>query len=194
MEDAGARAGMPALPRVEARLARLVADAFAAYAALAEPRAVYEAITPSAFTDLLAPLALPSDALVVGRVSTRAHGLALYVATLGPALPARIQRLFAEDALAEGYMLDAVASAVAELLSERLAAHLAHARAAHGGVSGERTLAYSPGYCGWPTSGQRAFFHGLFWSGLLSASSAYMTEVIPESRASSSRPSRSRCS
>jgi MFS family permease len=27
-----------------------------------------------------------------------------------------------------------------------------------------------------------AFFHGLFWSGLLSASSAYMTEVIPESR------------
>jgi MFS family permease len=27
-----------------------------------------------------------------------------------------------------------------------------------------------------------AFFHGLFWSGLLSASSAYMTEVIPEDR------------
>jgi MFS family permease len=26
------------------------------------------------------------------------------------------------------------------------------------------------------------FFHGLFWSGLLSASSAYMTEVIPEPR------------
>jgi len=26
------------------------------------------------------------------------------------------------------------------------------------------------------------FFHGLFWSGLLSASSAYMTEVIPEAR------------
>jgi MFS family permease len=26
------------------------------------------------------------------------------------------------------------------------------------------------------------FFHGLFWSGLLSASSAYMTEVIPETR------------
>jgi len=26
------------------------------------------------------------------------------------------------------------------------------------------------------------FFHGLFWSGLLSASAAYMTEVIPESR------------
>jgi MFS family permease len=26
------------------------------------------------------------------------------------------------------------------------------------------------------------FFHGLFWSGLLSASSAYMTEVIPEGR------------
>jgi MFS family permease len=26
------------------------------------------------------------------------------------------------------------------------------------------------------------FFHGIFWSGLLSASSAYMTDVIPESR------------
>jgi MFS family permease len=27
-----------------------------------------------------------------------------------------------------------------------------------------------------------AFFHGLFWSGLLSASAAYMTDVLPESR------------
>ena len=94
-------------------------------------------------------------------VSARARALALYVATLGPALPARIRQLFAEDSLAEGYMLDAVASAGAELLSERLAAHFARARAARGGASEERTLAYSPGYCGWPTSGQRALFAAL---------------------------------
>jgi len=27
-----------------------------------------------------------------------------------------------------------------------------------------------------------AFFHGIFWSGLLSASAAYITDIIPESR------------
>ena len=83
------------------------------------------------------------------------------MATLGPALPARIARLFAEGALAEAYMLDAVASEGADLLSERLTAHYARARVAAGGTSDERTLAYSPGYCGWPTSGQRELFAAL---------------------------------
>jgi hypothetical protein len=152
--------GLPGEDVLAPRLGGLVADAFASYAELAEPCAVYEETTPSAFTALLAPLAA-SDELVIGRVAPRARALALYVATLGPALPDRIQQLFAQNALAEGYMLDAVASAGADLLSERLAAHFAQARPSRGGASDERTLAYSPGYCGWPTSGQRALFAAL---------------------------------
>ncbi len=153
--------GLPGEDALAPRLGRLVEDAFGAYTSLAEPRAVWEETTPAAFAAVLAPLGLPGDALVVARVAARAHALALYVATLGPALPARIQGLFAQDALAEGYLLDAVASAGAELLAERLAKRFAGARAERAGASEERTLAYSPGYCGWPTSGQRALFAAL---------------------------------
>ena len=153
--------GLPEGDRLTPRLDDLIAGAFAEYEALADPRAVYEETTHQVFSAVLGPLASPDDALPVALVAERAHGLALYVATLGPALPARIQRLFAENALAEGYILDAVASAGAELLSERLAAHFATTLGASGGTSDERTLAYSPGYCGWPTSGQRALFAAL---------------------------------
>ncbi len=152
---------LPAEDALAPRIRRLLDDAFADYLALVEPRAVYAEVTPSDFAALLAPLALPSDGCVVGRVSAQAEGLALYVATLGPVLSRRIRQLFEQDALAEGYMLDAVASAGADLLSVRLAACFARARAGRGASVDARTLAYSPGYCGWPTSGQRPLFAAL---------------------------------
>ncbi len=152
---------VPAERAAAPRLRRLVEEAFATYAALAEPRAVYQETNAAGLAGILAPLGLPDDALVIGRLAPRAHARALYVATLGPALEERIARLFAETALAEASMLDAVASAAADRLSERLAARFADALAAGGGPARDRTLAYSPGYCGWPTSGQRALFASL---------------------------------
>ena len=73
------------------------------------------------------PLGIPGDDLVVGRVYPRAEALAFFVATVGEAVPARIRRLFDEGALAEGWMLDAVASAGADLLADRLAERLQRA-------------------------------------------------------------------
>jgi hypothetical protein len=142
------------------RLRRLVEEAFATCASLVEPRAVYEEVSPAAFEAVLAPLALSGDDLAVGRVYPRARGLALYVATLGPALSLRVKQLFGENALAEGYMLDAVASGVADMLSYRLAARFA-AKLAGRGLDELYVLPYSPGYCGWPTSGQRPLFAAL---------------------------------
>ena len=156
--DAAEVLGAEGLPEEDAlapRLRRLVDEAMADYAALVEPRAVCEELSAEAFASVLAPLGLPGDDLVVGRVVPRAQALALYVATLGEALPARIRRLFDEDALAEGYMLDAVASVGADLLSDRLAERFERELAA-AGVDDARVLPYSPGYCGWPTAGPEA--------------------------------------
>jgi cobalamin-dependent methionine synthase I len=109
---------------------------------------------------VLAPLGIPGDDLAVGRVYPRAEGLALFVATVGEAVPARIRRLFDEDALAEGWMLDAVASAGADLLADRLAERFQRALVQRG-TNDTRVLPYSPGYCGWPTRGQRPLFDTL---------------------------------
>jgi len=131
-----------------------------AAATLVEPRAVCEELPAERFASVLAPLALSADDLVVGRVYARAEGLALFVATLGEALPSRIRQLFDEDALAEGWMLDAVASAGADLLADRLAERYRQ-KLAERGMRGARVLPYSPGYCGWPTRGQRPLFDAL---------------------------------
>jgi hypothetical protein len=142
------------------RLRRLLGEAMSAAASLVEPRAVSEELSAERFASVLAPLGIPGHGLAVGRVYPRAQGLALFVATLGEALPARIRRLFDEDALAEAWMLDAVASAGADLLADRLAERYRLALVARG-LDDVRVLPYSPGYCGWPTRGQRPLFDAL---------------------------------
>jgi len=149
--------GLPEEDALAPRLRRLLDEAIDACAALVEPRAVCEEVPAERFAAVLAPLGVPADDLVVGRVYPRAEGLALFVATLGEALPARIRRLFEEDALAEGWMLDAVASAGADLLADRLAERYRQTLVGRG-LSHTRVLPYSPGYCGWPTRGQRPLF------------------------------------
>jgi len=152
--------GLPEGDALAPRLHGLLAEAMSTAVALVEPRAVCEELSGERFASVLAPLGIPGDDLVVGRVYPRAEALALFVATLGEALPARIRQLFAEDALAEGWMLDAVASAGADLLADRLAERYRQALVARG-MNGARVLPYSPGYCGWPTRGQRPLFDAL---------------------------------
>jgi len=152
--------GLPENDALAPRLRRLLEEAMSTAAALVEPRAVCEELAAERFASVLAPLDIPGDDLVVGRVYLRAEGLALFVATLGEALPARIRQLFDEDALAEAWMLDAVASAGADLLADHLAERYRQALVARG-MSHSRVLPYSPGYCGWPTRGQRPLFDAL---------------------------------
>jgi hypothetical protein len=158
--DVLAAQGLPEADTLAPRLRRLLDDAMAAYVALVEPRAVLEECTAGEFAAVLAPLGIPGDDLVVGRVTPRAEALSLFVATVGEPVPARIGRLFDEGALAEGWMLDAVASAGADLLADRLSERL-EGELAKRGSQGTRVLPYSPGYCGWPTRGQRPLFDAL---------------------------------
>lgn len=151
---------LPAEDALAPRLRRLVDEALAAYTDLVEPRAVCEDVSAEEFASILGPLGIPLDEIVVGRIVPGAQALALYVATLGEKVPARIRRLFDEDALAEGYMLDAVASVGADQLSDVLSERF-EAVLAGRGLDGTRVLPYSPGYCGWPTTGQKPLFAAL---------------------------------
>jgi hypothetical protein len=152
--------GLPEGDALAPRLHRLLDEAMSTAAALVEPRAVCAELSAERFAAVLAPLDIPRDDLAVGRVYPRAQALTLFVATLGGSLPERIRQLFDEDALAEAWMLDAVASAGADLLADRLAERYRQALVARG-LDEVRVLPYSPGYCGWPTRGQRPLFDAL---------------------------------
>jgi hypothetical protein len=152
--------GLPEGDALAPRLRGLLEEAMATAAVLVDPRAVCEELPAESFEAVLAPLDVPRGDLAVGRVYEHAQALALFVATLGEPLPARIRHLFDEDALAQAWMLDAVASAGADLLAARLAERYRQALVARG-MDGARVLPYSPGYCGWPTRGQRPLFDAL---------------------------------
>jgi hypothetical protein len=127
-------------------------------AVLAEPRAVFEEIASAAFAGTLDGAAAGGS--VVASVYPRAEALALFAATLGEPVCLEIRRLFGRGEVALGYMLDTVASVAADRLADLAAARFRDALAPLG--SGPlRVLPYSPGYCGWPTTGQGPLFEKL---------------------------------
>jgi hypothetical protein len=83
-----------------------------------------------------------------------AVSLALFAVTLGREISDRISTYFDAGELAEGYILDQVASFAADEL-----ASIAGSRFQADNTRDDlAVLPYSPGYCGWHVSGQRALF------------------------------------
>jgi hypothetical protein len=152
--------GLPPEGALAPRLRALLDEALAAYAALAEPRAVCEDVTLERFARVVQAFERPGEDLVVAHVYPRADALRLYVATAGEPVGARIRELFREQELPRAWMLDAVASTATDHLADCLSRRLEDALAGDGRPEA-RALPYSPGYCGWPTRGQAALFAAL---------------------------------
>ncbi len=95
-------------------------------------------------------------------VFPRADELALFAVTLGAPVSGRIAALFDAGDYALGGALDAAASETAELTATHIARTvLAKVRHAGRATDETRALGYSPGYCGWNLTGQRALFDTL---------------------------------
>jgi hypothetical protein len=132
-------------------LARAAVELFVAEA---RPVGVFEEIS---LEDLLAvhrdgrP---PGEDSVLEGVAPHARRHALFAATVGEPVCARIRQLFAEGDAPLGLLLDAVTSEATTALAEELGDTFLGDRP----EPGLAVLAYSPGYCGWPVTGQRALF------------------------------------
>jgi len=151
---------LPGEGELTPRLGRLIEDGVREYLTLATPCAVMEDIAPDAFGRVLHGEGCNLGPLPLDQVLARAEGLALYVATIGPAVPAAVSRWFAARDPARGYTLDGIASAAADGLSLLVTREWTERR--FGGCApGWCALPYSPGYCGWDVSGQRALFAAL---------------------------------
>ncbi|MCU0258625.1 MAG: hypothetical protein MUF56_06345 [Solirubrobacteraceae bacterium] len=156
------RAGIPAGVSPSARTRRLLDDAQRLFEALADPRGVVAELPAAAFAAVYRGDGGPGERTALDGVLPRAEAVALFAATLGQPLCARIGALVGGEDPPLGFVLDALASEAADGLSWRLGAAW-RARRAAAGRSGAGTLVvpYSPGYCGWPVLGQRALFRAL---------------------------------
>ncbi|MBI5710944.1 MAG: hypothetical protein HZC42_11680 [Candidatus Eisenbacteria bacterium] len=149
--------GMPPGAGVPPRIAALHDAALAAYLEAAEPRAIVGEISREEFAEVYRGAGRNAAATPLEAVFPRADRLALFTATVGRGLTERIRDLFERNEPALAAMLDSVASAAADRLATLLGPRYL-AMAGDAGANGARVLAYSPGYCGWHVSGQRALF------------------------------------
>lgn len=146
--------GLDGDAEVPARIRALLDSAMRRYLELAEPRGIIADISISDFAPVYRGDGHNLQETPLENIYPQAHGLALMAATVGPRATVVVGELFDQHDVALGCMLDAVASAAADHLADLLTER--YARMQNG--ADLRVLAYSPGYCGWHVSGQRALF------------------------------------
>ena len=149
--------GIPDSVDPSPRVLTIVEAAAAVYLETAEPRALVADISQDAFAGVFRGEGRNASATPIEAVVSRADALALFVATVGARVTDRVRTLFAQNEPAIAVMLDAIASAAADRLTHLLAVR--HAATANDADNRDGlALGYSPGYCGWHVSGQRALF------------------------------------
>ncbi|MBD3334643.1 MAG: hypothetical protein GF355_03925 [Candidatus Eisenbacteria bacterium] len=154
--------GIPRETPADERLRRIHDRSLNLLNELAEPRAVLSEISPGEFERIYAGDGRNAPATPLAAIFPRGGFLALFAATLGPAVGDKISALFAARDFALGSMLDAAASLATERAGDAIEQHVAELLSRRDVPEGERhSLRYSPGYCGWHMSGQRALFDAL---------------------------------
>ncbi len=138
-----------------ARVRDLIGEAGETFVRTARPRGLWEQIPGTDFAAVYRGEGGNDATTPLEVVLEEARSLALFAVTVGDDVSDRIARLFEAGELAEGYLLDQLASFAADEMAQEAARRFARE---HGAGAAEAVLPYSPGYCGWNVSGQRALF------------------------------------
>lgn len=147
----GIAPGQPVPPRIDA----LLDEATGMYLDLAEPRAIVADIGAAEFAAVYRGEGRNSHETPLEAIVPLADRLAVAAATVGARVSDRIDELFDRRDPALGCMLDSIASAAADRLADLLGPWYLSTIP---GRPDWHVLVYSPGYCGWDVSGQRALF------------------------------------
>ncbi len=151
------RIGMPKGATVAPAVRTLLDDALEKIAALAEPRGVIQSNSKADYQTVYRGEGRNAAESPLELIAPRAEALALFVGTIGEETGKEIRTLFKKDDPALAMMLDAFASETTNRVAEALARTFLHEL--DGEIStAARVLPYSPGYCGWHVTGQRALF------------------------------------
>lgn len=144
---------------VPSRIDALIGQATAIYLDLAEPRAIVGEIPADAFAEVYRGEGRNPHETPLEAIFPNADRLALAAATVGARVTDRIRDLFDRHDPALGCALDSVASAAADRLADLVGPW--YLSMIPDPAPDWRVLVYSPGYCGWDVSGQRALFEFL---------------------------------
>ncbi len=151
-DDVLRRLGVPADVEPSVALRDLMAEAAFRTADAVDARGVILPIDVEGFAKIHRGEGENAPEGPLDRIYPRARRLALFVATIGERLEKEIAAKFRDGDPALACVLDAHASSAMNAAVDALASRFATPG------DGERVLPYSPGYCGWSLTGQRALF------------------------------------
>jgi hypothetical protein len=146
------RLGMPRDAHPSPGVRALLAEASERFERVAEPRGTIQEVSADEFGEIYRGEGRNAAETPLELIYPRAAALALFVGTVGNELSEEIDRAFGDDDTPLALVIDAFASEGANRVAYLLAMEFA---------PGDRTLPYSPGYCGWHVSGQGALFAAL---------------------------------
>jgi hypothetical protein len=154
--------GVPSGAELQAPVINAAKSALQLYLELAAPVALTSSIRVEQFEPIFNGIGLNESPNPIEKIYPRATRLTLFAATVGPAISARISKLFAEGEFPLAGHLDSAASNGADLISTILE-KMYKSYLIRLGLANKETvvMAYSPGYCGWHISAQKALFEFL---------------------------------
>ncbi|HEU5163348.1 MAG TPA: vitamin B12 dependent-methionine synthase activation domain-containing protein [Thermoanaerobaculia bacterium] len=156
-EDVLRRLGVPPGAEVRPALRELLDRAAETAEKLVDARGVIHPVAREEFVAIFEGEGKNAPESPLEAIYARANALALFVATLGEKLERDISMLFRDGDSATAVVLDAYASAMmnrgVDAIVKRFEFEFFDDRL--------RVLPYSPGYCGWHLTGQRALFAAL---------------------------------
>lgn len=156
-----AHQGIPADADPGERTRALLREALDSLTRLAAPLGVFQEITGPRFEEVYKGEGHNEPRTPLAGIFPKAAHLALFAVTLGAAVGNRISGLFATHDYARASMLDAAASEATENAGDELERQFLAVIERREGAAPARLVRYSPGYCGWHLSGQRALFQFL---------------------------------
>ncbi len=154
--------GIPESVAPDGRTNALVEEALAVYRRVAEPVGVVAEVPADEFAEIFEGMGRNEPDNPAAMIHPRADRLALFAVTIGGRMSETLDGLFDESNVALGVMLDSVASEGAEMAADALESRYRIGLERAGDIDAETgLLRFSPGYCGWDISGQKALFDRL---------------------------------
>jgi hypothetical protein len=154
--------GVPTESTSGTRYTEMVQDAISRYRRLAAPRGICREISLGDFERVYEGEGNNAEDTPLDSIAQDADYLSLFAVTVGEPVTGEISTLFAAEDFARAVMLDAAASEGAELAADALEALVWQDAEKSGRLGSDHKLVrFSPGYCGWHTSGQKRLFEYL---------------------------------
>lgn len=145
-------------PRVQASLDISLSE----FQNIAEPRALIMDIDQKAFDSLYHGEGKNQSPTPLENIYPKADRLMLCAATVGGAIDARIKASFSSTDFLDGSFFDSIGSLAADAASRYLENYILNIITGNGAANKlTKVVCYSPGYCGWDISGQKALFDTL---------------------------------